>query len=186
MAPPDSPGQSIPSLSLIGSRGSGKSTVGRLLAARLEKKFVDTDSLVMETAKKNIREIFELGGEPLFRELEAEAIRHAAAQSNVVIAAGGGVVLSQINVDILKACGPIIWLSASAQVLWQRIAADTTSQTLRPNLTPAGGLPEVQALLARRTPLYAAAADWQTSGEAEPEQVVAAILAHFNQRFGKA
>ncbi len=159
-------------IALIGYRGSGKSAVGKLLAARLGMAFCDTDELIVAQAGKSIREIFAAGGEPAFRALERDAVAQAAAQDNTVIAAGGGVVLDPANVAALKRNAKIVWLSAPAEVLYQRITADITSQHTRPNLTASGGLEEVKRLLALRTPLYQSAADITVdAGNQTPEQL---------------
>ncbi len=159
-------------IALIGYRGSGKSAVGKLLAARLGMAFCDTDELIVAQAGKTIREIFAVGGEVAFRTLERDAVAQAAAQDNTVIAAGGGVVLDPANVAALKRNAKIVWLSAPAEVLYQRITADITSQHTRPNLTASGGLEEVKRLLALRTPLYQSAADITVdAGNQTPEQL---------------
>ncbi|NNM84617.1 MAG: shikimate kinase [Phycisphaerales bacterium] len=157
---------------LIGYRGSGKSVVGKLLAARLGMAFCDTDEIIVAKAGKTIREIFAVGGEPAFRLLERDAVAQAARLDNTVIAAGGGVVLDPANISALKHSAKIVWLSATAEVLYQRISADAASQHTRPNLTTAGGLEEVKRLLARRTPLYQAAADITVDADNQtPEQL---------------
>ncbi len=144
---------------LIGYRGCGKSTIGKLLAARLGLAFVDTDELISERAGKTIKEIFDQAGEAGFRELEAAVVADVAARDNTVIAAGGGVVLGSENIALLKRRGKLIWLQATPEVLWRRIQADQQTVRTRPNLTTAGGLAEVQHLLALRAPLYRQAAD---------------------------
>ena len=144
---------------LIGYRGVGKTTIGKQLAGRMGMNFVDTDELVMRQSGKTIREIFQQGGETLFRELESAVIDDLAENNDTVIAAGGGVVLRKSNVEKLRANGRIVWLQAPAEVLWQRISADTLTTANRPDLTSAGGLEEILRLLRIRAPLYAAAAD---------------------------
>src|SRR5690242_7056476 len=94
---------------LNGFRGSGKSTVGRRLAGKLWLDFVDTDAVIAERAGKTIREIFEAEGEEGFRQREAPVIAETAARENLVIAAGGGAVLRQENVEALKRHGKMVW-----------------------------------------------------------------------------
>ncbi len=137
---------------LIGYRGSGKSSIGQKLAQLLWMDFVDTDNLIVERAGKNIREIFEMEGESGFRDRESAMVAEVAAKDNLVIAAGGGVVLRGENVAALKKNGKILWLKASAETLFKRIQADAASNLTRPNLTAAGGLEEVKMLLEERTP----------------------------------
>ncbi len=158
---------------LIGYRGVGKSTIGKQLAGRMGMDFVDTDELIMQRAGKTIREIFEQGGEPLFRDLESAVIDDLVESDNAVIAAGGGVVLRKANIEKLQANGRIVWLQAPAQVLWERISADTVTTANRPNLTSAGGLEEILRLLQIRAPLYASAADIALDvANMHPDQVV--------------
>ena len=158
---------------LIGYRGVGKSTIGKQLAGRMGMDFVDTDELIMQRAGKTIREIFEQGGEPLFRDLESAVIDDLVETDNAVIAAGGGVVLRKANIEKLQANGRIVWLQAPAQVLWERISADTVTTANRPNLTSAGGLEEILRLLQIRAPLYASAADIALDvANMHPDQVV--------------
>ena len=157
---------------LIGYRGSGKSAVDKMLAGRLGMAFCYTDELSVAQAGKSIREIFAAGGEPAFRALEHDAVTHAARLDNTVIAAGGGVVLDPANVSALKRNAKVIWLSATAEVLHQRINTDAASQHTRPNLTASGGLEEVRRLLALRTPLYQSAADITVDASNQtPEQL---------------
>ncbi|NQT04591.1 MAG: shikimate kinase, partial [Dehalococcoidia bacterium] len=88
-------------IALVGFMGTGKTDVGRLLAGKLGKDFIELDELIEQKAGKTIPEIFQQDGEIAFRELEIEATGEAAEKKNAVIACGGGVVLNQINVDRL-------------------------------------------------------------------------------------
>lgn len=146
-------------IALIGYRGSGKSSIGRKLAAELWMDFVDTDDLIVQRAGKSIRGIFADKGEAHFRDLEEQAVAAAALRDNTVIAAGGGIVLRPGNIAALKKNAKIIWLYAEAETLFQRIAGDKSTPHARPDLIAGGGLEEVKTLLAQRTPLYQAAAD---------------------------
>ncbi len=144
---------------LIGYRGSGKTSIGKLLAARRDMAFADTDEWIVRQAGKSIQSIFADVGEKGFRDLESAAVQQLTAPGNTVIATGGGVVLRPENMSRLKEHGKVVWLKAPAEVLWQRIAADPDSSHARPNLTPSGGLEEIRRLLEVRNPLYAAAAE---------------------------
>ena len=147
-------------ITLIGYRGSGKSTIGKRLADLLAMDFLDTDLLITAHAHKTIKEIFEAEGETGFRDRESAAIREAAARSNTVIAAGGGAILRPENVAALKTAGKIVWLQADPHTLHARIHADPATAATRPNLTHLGGtLDEIRSILEKRTPLYSAAAD---------------------------
>ncbi len=146
-------------LVLIGYRGCGKTSVGRLIAAQLQRPFVDTDERIEATAQRPIRDIFATDGEPAFRTLETNVLRQVCAAANQVISVGGGAVLAPENRTILKSAGLCIWLTAPADELYARISADPRSTHTRPALTAHAGLAEVEHLLGQRAPLYASTAD---------------------------
>jgi len=149
---------------LIGYRGTGKTTVARLLAARIGGAAVDADERLEARAGRSIREIFETGGEREFRELEADVLRELSEHDRQIVALGGGVVLREDNRRALKN-GRTVWLQASAATLWERVASDPSTDTRRPNLTTQGGPAEIEQLLAAREPLYAQCADWVVDTE---------------------
>jgi shikimate kinase len=162
-------------LVLIGYRGSGKTTVGRLMAADHEAGFIDTDELIVHQAGQSIAEVFADEGELGFRKREAEAIRLATAGKERVISVGGGAVESAANRKALRGYGTVVWLEAPAEVLWRRIREDANSVKQRPDLA-GGGLDEVREVLARRAPLYAETAHCVVRvADRTPRQVVADI-----------
>lgn len=164
-------------LILIGYRGTGKTTVGRLLAARLGRPFADADERVEAAAGCPIADLFARGGEAEFRAREAAALAELCAGPPAVIATGGGAVLRESNRALLRASGFVAWLVAPPEVLWARIRADPATAARRPNLTARGGPDEVRELLAAREPLYRAAADFAADcAAASPEAVADAIL----------
>jgi shikimate kinase len=144
------------SLALIGFMGAGKSAVGRILAAGLNKSFVEADAMIERKAGKSIAEIFKDGGEIRFRELEIETIKEIAQRKNQVIACGGGVVLNKINIDRLKQDSWIIWLTASAETIVKRTGLNSER---RPLLMGVENASEIQTLMAFRLPFYEMAAD---------------------------
>jgi shikimate kinase len=139
---------------LIGYRGTGKSTVARLLAQRICWAWLDSDALLETRAGRSIRQIFAEEGEAAFRALEADLLPELCLCQGHVIATGGGVVLREENRLRLKQNGIVVWLRADATTLWQRLQTDATTATRRPNLT-VGGLAEIEELLRVREPLYA-------------------------------
>ncbi len=164
-------------LILIGYRGTGKTTAGRALAARLNRAFFDADERVEAVAGCSIADIFARGGEPEFRDREAAALADLCAGPPAVLATGGGAILREANRALLKASGFVVWLVAPPEVLWGRICADAATAARRPNLTASGGEAEVRALLAAREPLYRATADFAVDcAAASPETVADAIL----------
>jgi len=108
---------------LIGMMGSGKTSVGRLLAERLESPFYDTDATVEANAGLTVAEIFDGLGEPRFRELEGLAVRAIASQDDGVVSTGGGIVLDSSNVDFMRESGTTVLLDADVETLVARIGA---------------------------------------------------------------
>ena len=143
---------------LVGSRGSGKSTVGPLLAERLGWTFLDLDEQIVREAGHSIREIFAREGESGFRQREREAFQRLKKLKSHVIAVGGGAITEPENRILLKRIGKIIWLRAPAAILWSRVNGDPHTAANRPNLTAQGGLSEMESILAQREPHYAAVA----------------------------
>ncbi len=166
-----------PLLFLVGLRGSGKSTVGKLLADRLGYDFFDTDVVLEQRLGQTIQEIFAQRGERYFRDWEQTILEELALPQKRVIATGGGIVLREANRAVLKQ-GFVVWLDAPAEILWQRLQQDTGNQARRPNLTPLGGRAELQHLAEVRQPLYQQVANLCIPvGCVSPEEAVNAILA---------
>ncbi len=139
---------------LIGYRGTGKSTVARELAAKLEFDAADSDVVVENEAGKTLAQIFAEDGEPAFRELEARAVTALSGKRRMVVSLGGGAVLRESNLEVIRRAGPVVWLTASVDTILDRVNRDETTAHRRPNLTVAGGRAEIEELLAVRTPLY--------------------------------
>ena len=141
---------------LIGYRGTGKSTVGRLLAARLGRELVSTDAEIVKRAKRTIPEIVAQEGWEYFRNLESDICKELASRDRLVIDTGGGAILRTQNVEALKKNGTLFWLTASVETITKRIGGDNQ----RPSLTGTNSfVDEIQDLLRERTPKYQAAAD---------------------------
>jgi shikimate kinase len=141
---------------LIGFMGSGKSSIGRLIAGRLGFQFVDTDALVVERAGREIADIFKYDGEEYFRDLETAALESLAYRERCVIATGGGVVLRERNRELLRELGLVVLLTASEDVIFERVSRNSK----RPLLQTANPRETVSAMLAARQSAYAAAAQW--------------------------
>jgi shikimate kinase len=167
-------------LFLVGYRGTGKTTVARLLAGRLGWAWVDADDLIERRAGMSIRQVFEVEGEPGFRRRESAILEELCGLRQHVIATGGGVVLSADNRRRLKAAGRVVWLTAGAPEIRDRLEGDRTTGERRPVLT-VGGLAEIEELLRAREPLYRGAADFtvSTSGRT-PEEVADAVQQSLN------
>ena len=156
---------------LMGFMGTGKSEVGRRLAQRLGRSFVDTDQLVEERAGKRVAAIFADDGELAFRSLERAAVAEAAGRGGIVIAVGGGAVLDPETVRHLRDAGVLVYLTARPDVILRRVGEAKSRPLLRDD--PRG---TVTQLLAERGPVYAAAADITVdTSERTADQVVGEI-----------
>ena len=138
---------------LIGLSGGGKSTVGLLLAAKLERRFVDLDAVIEEEAHMTIAEIFFNEREPAFRAREAAALRRVAAAAPQVIAVGGGAPAHGDNMDYMLRAGKVVCLTASTDELVRRLGAAET----RPLLAGKDVRVEIEKLLMSRAATYARA-----------------------------
>lgn len=167
-------------LYLTGYRGSGKSTVGKILADRLGWPVIDSDDEIERVAGTTIAEIFVAEGEARFRERESAVIESLSQRQQTVIALGGGAVLAEQNRETMVASGKAVWLKISAQTSWERISGDEKSATQRPNLTQSGGIEEIEQMLAVRTPIYQSCADLVVSADNQnPSEIAAVIYDHF-------
>ena len=164
-------------LLLIGYRGTGKTTVGRLLAARLGWVFVDADDEIEAAAGCSIAEIFAREGEPGFREREARVVAELSRRAKHVISLGGGAVLREDNRSAIRSAAEVVWLTASPETIFSRVRGDATTSARRPNLTTRGGLAEIEELLAMRSPFYEECAKRTIDTEGRsPEEIAALIL----------
>jgi len=160
-------------LVLIGYRGTGKSTVAKLLAEQLEMEVVSLDAEIVRHAGRSIPDIVAAHGWPYFRELEAQITQRCAARDNIIIDAGGGVILRPENVAHLRRGGMLFWLRASVPAIVARIGDGTD----RPALTEGRTFTEeVEDVLRERTPLYMAAAHHQVDTDGCTAAQVAAEI----------
>lgn len=135
---------------LVGMMGAGKTTVGRLLANFLEKKFHDSDREIQKRTGVSIPLIFEIEGEAGFRKRETEMLSELVKTGNIVLATGGGAVLSAENREMLKRSGTVIYLRATIDDLWRRTRHDKN----RPLLQTQDPRTKLTELYAQRDPLY--------------------------------
>lgn len=141
-------------LVLVGFMGSGKSSVGRLAAKALGFQFTDTDQIVIDRAGRQISDIFETEGEAAFRALETEAIESLVHTERYVVSTGGGAVLSEHNRLLLRALGFVVCLTASEDILFERVARNSK----RPLLQTENPRATLSRLIQDRSELYQAAA----------------------------
>jgi shikimate kinase len=166
-------------LVLIGLRGTGKSTIGRMVAAQLKWEFFDTDTIVQDRAGMTIRELFEKKGEPEFRRMESEIVQECSGNNQSVIASGGGAILNDANVAAMKRNGFVVHLSANPAELWRRISLDAATQHTRPKLLQSAesGVEELEKLMLARAAKYAAARHAEVVVEdRSPDEVAEAVL----------
>ena len=156
---------------LVGMPASGKTTVGRLIAERLGREFIDTDQLVQQRIGMPVPAYIERHGEPAFREVEARAVADACATPGAVIGAGGGAVLDPLNRWALWHHGSVAWLDVPPEILLSRLEADPVA---RPTVQPYG-IERLTTVLAGRAPMYRAAdlrVDASTHAERSADEIV--------------
>jgi len=140
---------------LIGPMGAGKSTIGKMLADRTGRRFIDADSVMVDKTGVEIDLIFEIEGESGFRKRECKLIEELTALDDIVLATGGGAVLNSDNRQHLKQRGKVVYLQASAEQLYERTIKDKK----RPLLQTEDRLGKIKEILAAREPLYMELAD---------------------------
>ena len=135
---------------LVGMMGAGKTTLGKALAQRLAREFLDTDRVLVERTGVAVATIFDIEGEPGFRRRETLALAELAERSECVVATGGGIVLAPENRQAMRAAGTVIYLRARLENLWERTRLDST----RPLLSTSDPRGTLARLLEEREPLY--------------------------------
>ena len=142
-------------LFLVGMMGAGKTTVGKLLAQHLDKRFIDSDEEIQQRTGVTIPHIFDIEGEAGFRQREASVIQDLVKRDNIVLATGGGAVLSEQSRDALRGNGVVVYLKSTVHDLWQRTRHDRN----RPLLQTADPRARLKELFELRDPLYTQVAD---------------------------
>ncbi len=174
------PQRNAGSVFLIGYRGSGKTTVGKLLAERLGWPFLDLDEQLEKRQGQSIRDIFDQHGETGFRRMESAVLKQFCGLQRHVIATGGGAILDANNRETLRNSGRVAWLTADAPTLWRRLQHDPATADRRPNLTQ-GGFQEIEQLLRAREPFYRQCADCTVdTANRSPAEAATLILAYLN------
>lgn len=166
----------IRNIALIGFMGTGKSSVGRLIADQLRFAFLDTDELIESRAGKSVSAIFADEGESAFRKMEASVVAELASHSRTVISTGGGVAAGPGNLDLLREHALVVCLWASPEKIWERVRG----QTHRPLLREADPLKKIRELLAVREPFYKQADVLLNTDVRSVHEVVQQVLHQFN------
>lgn len=135
---------------LTGFMGTGKSSVGKILAERLGCKFIDLDALIVAETGLAIKDIFDVQGEPYFRALEADMVKRLTSETGVVVSTGGGVVIDPENRRRMRERGVVVNLTATAHAICERLVADNE----RPLLQNDNSLEKISFMLAEREPFY--------------------------------
>jgi shikimate kinase len=167
------------SIVLIGMMGAGKSSVGRCLQRRIGLARFDTDEIVVSKFGLSIPEIFSKYGEDRFRQVETEALTQLAPAESAIIVTGGGIVLRDENVELIKRLGTVVWLAAEKDTLFER-ASRRGDRPLLQTESPGKALSE---MLRVRAPLYAKAADFRVdTTRLTHEEVTDVILDEIENR----
>ncbi len=161
---------------LIGFMATGKTAVGRALARRLGREFLDTDQLVEHAAGKSVPELFASAGEAEFRAAERDAVAEVSRRRGVVIATGGGVPLDDRNLQALRATGMLVCLTARPETILERLGYPTTRPLLASAADPAA---EISRLLSTRAKRYAMADLAVETDQRTIESIVEEICAAF-------
>jgi shikimate kinase len=142
----------VKNIVLTGFMGTGKSTVGQLVAAELGREFVDMDTLIEQREGRPISQIFAESGEAYFRQLETDLCRELAQQEGLVIATGGGALVTDQNLRMIESSGLVICLDCDPAVLWQRIGQSEDRPMLA--VQDEGRFARLATLLEQRAPAY--------------------------------
>jgi shikimate kinase len=172
-----------PNIVLIGLMGSGKTTVGRIVAQMIGFQFVDTDAMIVETAGQTIPEIFAAEGEAGFRLRESAALRSLLGRRGCVIATGGGIITQPRNQPLLRHLGYIVWLDADPERLARRTALNNNRPLLAGEEDPKAKL---ERLLTERKPLYKALSDLRIqTAELTPQETAYGVMESARVFFAK-
>ncbi len=172
----------LPNLVLVGFMGSGKTSVGRIVAGELGLRFVDLDQQIEEREGVSIARIFETRGEEEFRRIESEVAEEAAQSAGQVIATGGGIVLRPVNLERLGASGVIVHLHVTPECAWAR----ARGHGHRPLLAGSDGEARLRRLFVERQPLYDIIPLSVEGSNRPPRQVAADVARIYRRRVGDA
>ncbi len=162
---------------LCGFMGCGKSTVGKIIAEKLNLTLIDGDTYIEQKENKTVSEIFAQNGEEYFRAAEKQAMSELSQKENVVIATGGGAVINPDNAKSLKQTGLLVFIEVTPETVIKRLKGDTTRPLLqRPDRNAA-----ILELMERRYPIYRSASDVTVDGNGDAETVADSIIKEFEK-----
>ena len=161
---------------LTGYRCTGKTSVGKTLANKLNLPFVDADILLVEEYGETISEMVAKEGWQPFRDKESAILAKICDMGDQVVATGGGVILDKKNVSLMKKSGTTIWLTATPETIKKRIVQDEKTADSRPSLTNRGLLEEIEDTLSERNPLYEDAMDFSVDTDEKQIEEISEII----------
>jgi shikimate kinase len=159
-------------LVLVGMMGAGKTTVGRRLASRLGRRFLDSDAEVERAAGMSIEDIFKLHGEPDFRAGEAKVIARLLRETDIVLGTGGGAFIDPETRALVRTAAVSVWIKADFELLFARVSRRSN----RPLLKTANPRETLRGLMEQRYPLYAEADITVVSRDVPQDQVASAVI----------
>ena len=169
-------------LFLIGYRCTGKTTIGKAIAAAIEWSFVDADTLLVRECGKPIKDIVDTEGWDAFRRMERSTLKQICTADRQIVATGGGVVLDKANIKAMKTSGMVIWLGATAETIQKRMLQDKNTGNFRPALTDKGRMEEIEDLLLKRNPYYESASDFSIQTDDVPvSKITQTIIEKLNE-----
>lgn len=159
---------------LIGFMGVGKTSTSRELSKKLQVKEVDTDAMIVEKEQRSITEIFEVSGEPYFRQVETGMLDVLAQEEPCIVSCGGGMAMRAENVEKMKESGTVVFLTATPETIYSHVKDSDSRPLLNGNMN----VPYIRELMEAREPKYQAAADLciKTDG-ATPGEVADRVIA---------
>ncbi len=173
----------MPRITLIGYRGSGKTTIASLLAKHLDCSWIDADAVIESHVGSSIATFMSSYGEAAFRDKEASILASEFCKFDGVLATGGGIVLRPENRSLLReAFFPVVWLTAPGNVIRRRLAADPSTASRRPALSGRDPLDEVAEALVIREPLYKECANHIVDVSKERPEVLAEAIVSWLQK----
>jgi shikimate kinase len=170
--PSASPYKNMKNIYLVGFMATGKTCVGRELAAKKKMRFLDLDELIELKERRTISDIFAQDGEPCFRRIEKRTLKEVAREKNFVVACGGGIVIDPENIKVMRENGIIVCLKAKPEIILKR----TAGTAHRPLLNVGEPKAQIEHLLKLRAPFYARADCTIDTSKLSPEQVVKEII----------
>jgi len=135
---------------IVGFMGTGKSTVGNILSSRLKRQFIETDDEIEKREGMKITDIFSKKGEKYFRGIEREVLKDISARDNLVVSCGGGLIVDENNVSVMKNTGAIVCLAADDKTIYERVKQCKS----RPLLNVPDPIKRIRELLKKRAPFY--------------------------------